>query len=60
MKQLTIDILDYRRKKRITQKELADMCGVTPVTISHIEQERHNPTKKTEAMIREIIGKESE
>jgi transcriptional regulator with XRE-family HTH domain len=50
----------YRAKHRLSQKELADMCGVTLQTISNIEREVQSPSRVTEAKIQLVIGEEQE
>lgn len=45
----------YRVENGLSQKEFADMCGLTNVTISSIERNK-KPSKITEAKIKSIIG----
>ena len=37
-------ILEARTKKKMTQEEVADIAGVSPSTISNMEQGLHTPT----------------
>lgn len=54
-------MITYRAKKRISQKELAARCGVSLQTINSIENGIQDPSKVTEAKIRLVIeGKEGE
>ena len=55
---LANDMVRFRAKKRIGQKELADMCGLSVQTICSIETEKQTPTKITEAKIRLVIDAE--
>lgn len=57
---LSEDMVKYRAKERITQKELAERCGVSTQTINSIENETQSPSKVTEAKIRLVIDKEEE
>lgn len=52
-------MIRYRAKERISQKELAARCGVSLQTINSIENGIQDPSKVTEAKIRLVIeGKE--
>lgn len=54
-------MITYRAKERISQKELAARCGVSLQTINSIENGIQDPSKVTEAKIRLVIeGKEGE
>ena len=54
-------MITYRAKERISQKELAARCGVSLQTINSIENGIQDPSKVTEAKIRLVIeGKEKE
>lgn len=55
---LSEDMVKYRAKERITQKELAERCGVSTQTINSIENETQSPSKVTEAKIRLVIDEE--
>lgn len=46
----------YRQDKNLTQKDLADLLGVTQVHISRVEQGSANLSKNLEARILSIIG----
>lgn len=56
MNDLSTDIRMYRAKNRLKQNELAEMCGITTVTLCNIENEKYEPKKTTEAKIRKVIG----
>jgi transcriptional regulator with XRE-family HTH domain len=52
---------DYRERKRLTQKELAQLCSITQTTVSEIENGKANPTldvlvKLAEALQVPIVG----
>lgn len=51
----------YRARERITQRQLAERCGVTLQTINSIENEIQSPSKVTRAKIELVIegGKEN-
>lgn len=53
-------IVKYRAKERISQKELAERCGVTKQTIYSIETGLQEPSRVTIAKIELVIGKEEE
>lgn len=57
---LSQDMLVYRAKERISQKELANRAGVTLQTINSVENEMQNPSKVTEMKIRLVIGEKEE
>lgn len=48
-------MITYRAKERISQKELAARCGVSLQTINSIENGIQDPSKVTEAKIRLVI-----
>ena len=48
-------MLVFRAKHRISQVELAKMCGLSMQTISAIETEQQTPRKTTEMQILEVI-----
>ncbi|MBO7733838.1 MAG: hypothetical protein J6S67_14845 [Methanobrevibacter sp.] len=52
-------IVMYRAMNKITQAELANKVGVSPLTIHRAEKE-NRCSKTTKALIEEIIGKETE
>lgn len=45
----------YRGKERITQRELAERCGVSLQTINYVENGLQNPSKLTEQKIRLVV-----
>lgn len=48
----------YRAVHRINQKELADMCGLSLMTICQVENGTQKPSKMTELKIMLVIGGE--
>jgi DNA-binding XRE family transcriptional regulator len=48
----------FRAKNRLSQKELAEQCGVSLQTINSIENDVQTPSKVTEAKIRLVIDAE--
>lgn len=50
----------FRASNRLTMKQLAEMAGVTYMTISNIERGVQKPSRVTEAKIRLVMerGKE--
>lgn len=48
----------YRAVHRINQKELADMCGLSQMTICQVENGAQKPSKMTELKIMLVIGGE--
>lgn len=57
---LSKDMVRYRAINRLSQRELAKMCGVTLQTISNVEREIQSPSKVTEEKIRLVIDEERE
>ncbi len=57
---LADDMIEYRAKKRIGQRELADKCGISVQTVCSIETGKQTPTKLTEAKIRLVIDEKEE
>lgn len=53
---LSNDVVRFRAKNRLSQKKLAEMCGVTTQTISNIESGVRMPSRVTETKIRLVIG----
>ena len=49
-------IIVYRAKHRLTQKQFADLCGISIQTVNNIENEIVEPTKTTVAKIMLVIG----
>lgn len=60
MKDLTLQerMVNYRAKERLSQKELAQRCGVTLQTINAVENGIQTPSKVTRAKIELVIGGE--
>lgn len=57
---LSEDMLRYRAKNKIGQKEFAEKCGLSIQTVCGIETEKQTPSKITEAKIRLVIEEEKE
>lgn len=53
---LATSVRMYRERNGLTQKELANRCGVTQTTISEIENGRANPTLGVLARISESLS----
>lgn len=51
-------IIDARRQKGITQKELAEITGIDQANISRIENGNYNPTLQILKRIATGLGKE--
>ncbi len=49
-------IVELRKEKRITQEELAQLCGVTRQTIISLESGRYNPSIFLAHKIAQIFG----
>ncbi len=49
-------VLLYRANNRLSQKEFAAKCGVTPQTIYNIETVGQNPSKTTKVRIKVVLG----
>ncbi len=58
MNDLANRIINYRAKHRLSQKEMADRCGVSAQTISCIERGYQKPNKLTLAKIDLVVGGE--
>ena len=54
-KTLAEEMIEYRAKERISQKELANRVGVSLQTINSIENGLQNPSKVTKAKIELVI-----
>lgn len=50
----------YRAKCGLSQQGLADLCGLSKMTISQIETEKQIPSKITQMKIMLAIGGEDE
>ena len=48
----------YRAKANLTQQELADLCGLSKMTICQIEKGNQIPSKITQMKIMLIVGGE--
>ena len=51
-------MIEYRAKERLSQRALAERCGVTLQTINSVENGTQSPSKLTLAKIELVIGKE--
>ena len=56
--ELSDKMVMYRAKHRISQRELAEMCGVSTQTINSVETDQQKPSRVTETKIRLVIEKE--
>lgn len=54
------EILDFRARHRISQREFASRAGVTLQTVYSIENGLQKPTKVTERKIRLVFEQEGE
>ena len=50
------EMIQYRAKERLSQRELGERCGLTTQTINSVENGTQTPSKVTEAKIRLVIG----
>lgn len=57
---LTEKMLRYRAKHRISQSELAELCGVSLQTIYTIETGQQTPKKTTELQILMVVEGEAD
>lgn len=53
-------MIQYRAKERISQKELAERCGVSYQTINSVENGTQDPSKVTQAKIELVINETKE
>lgn len=53
-------MINFRAVNRISQKKLAEMCGISLQTVNYVESGKQAPSRVTEAKIRMIVGKEEE
>lgn len=51
-------MVEYRAKKRLSQRELGELCGLTTQTINSVENGLQEPSRVTVAKIELVIGKE--
>ncbi len=49
-------ILEKRKKKKLTQEELANLVGVTRQTILAIENDKYDPTLKLAMMLAKVLN----
>ena len=47
---------ELRISQRITQSELAELAGITQVTVSHVECNTHPPTLETMLKVSKALG----
>lgn len=57
LKELSQSIREYRKENNITNKELADMCGITTSVMSRLESGYQNIALKTVCKVLAIINK---
>lgn len=50
------DMITYRAKNNLSQRKLAEACGVTLQTINQVEQGQQSPSNITRKKIRLVIG----
>ena len=53
-------MIQYRAKMRISQKELAERCGVSYQTINRVENGAQDPSKVTQAKIELVLNEKEE
>lgn len=56
MSDLANRLVRYRAKYRLTQKELAEQCGVSTMTISNVERNIQEPNRVTLTKILMVVG----
>lgn len=56
MTNITTNLRDWRKSKKISQQELAQMVGVRRETIVHLENNRYNPSLEMALKIAEIFN----
>lgn len=56
MSKLSDDMVLYRAKNRLSQTELAKLCGLSTQTVNSIETDQQKPSRVTEAKIKLVIG----
>lgn len=57
-KKLAQDIVDYRAKHSMSQREFAEKCKVSVQTVYHLESGIQSPSRVTRAKIKLVIGGE--
>lgn len=55
---LAEEMVQYRARERISQRQLGERCGISLQTVNSIENGLQSPSKVTEAKIRLVINKE--
>ena len=55
MANIITNLKEYRKEKRISQQELAQLVGVRRETIVHLENNRYNPSLEMALKIAEIF-----
>lgn len=53
-------MVKYRAKERISQRELAERCGVSLQTINSVENGMQKPSQVTRAKIELVVGGEND
>jgi len=53
---MSTPLATLRRRRLLTQRGLAELAGVTPVTVIRIEHDRVVPTFKTMAKLAQALG----
>ena len=51
------DIIDLRKRKKLSQKELADLLGVAPITVSRWERKEQKPSHLAKIQLRRLEKK---
>ena len=51
-----MNLTESRKAKRLTQTELASLCGVTETTIGFVEQGKCRPQRRTREQIENVLG----
>lgn len=58
MSALSEKMLMYRAKHNLSQAKLAELCGVSVMTINAVERGLQTPTSLTEAKIKMVVDEE--
>ncbi|BDD43076.1 helix-turn-helix transcriptional regulator [Streptococcus ruminantium] len=56
MVKIETNLKEWRKKKKISQQELAQEIGVRRETIVHLENNRYNPSLEMALRIAEVFG----
>ena len=56
MNKWKIELKNYGNLKKISQKELAELCGVTRQTINAIENDKYDPTLQLAFDLARVLG----